>query len=569
MRYSEAFIPTMKEVPKDAEATSHKLMVRAGLVRRLGAGLYCYLPLGWRSLLKVIEIVRDEMDKAGAQEVLLPAIHPSELWERTGRIYELGDDMMKFKNRSDKLMVLGPTHEEVITWLVANEVRSYRQLPLNLYQIQTKFRDEPRPRFGVIRTCEFIMKDAYSFDTSWEGLDKSYQKMYKAYCRIFERCGLNYLVVEADPGVMGGDVSHEFMAESEYGEDKVLICDECGYSASRDVAERRQGEEGESLDTELDELKEVHTPGISTVEEVSSFLNVNPSQLLKTIIYKAGSEFIGALVRGDHEVNEVKLRKYLGRKDIRMATPDEIRNLTKAEVGFSGPVGLGIRLVADYDVKGMRNFVTGANKTDYHLMNVNLDRDFKVDEFADIRYVIDDDPCPRCNSGKLKSRTAIEIGHIFKLGTRYSQPLKAFFVDEGGKELPIIMGCYGIGINRIVAAYIEQNYDEKGIIWNTTLAPYQVIIICTNVAESKLSEMAEELYNYLSENGIEVLYDDRDVRAGIKFNDADLLGIPYQIIIGEKYLKEGKFELKTRDRKASYLIATKEDALRRIREIML
>ncbi|HDL09857.1 MAG TPA: proline--tRNA ligase [Candidatus Omnitrophica bacterium] len=559
MRFSTAFIPTLRQKPKEAEAVSHKLMVRSGMVRRLTSGIYCYLPLGWKVLKKVIDIVREEMDKTGAQEVLLPAIHPIELWEKTGRVHDLGDDMIKFKNRSDRIMALGPTHEEVITWLVAGEVHSYKQLPVILYQIQTKFRDEPRPRFGVIRTCEFIMKDAYSFHTDWDSLDIAYNEMYSAYSRIFERCGLDFVIVEADPGVMGGDVSHEFMALSQYGEDKVVVCSKCDYRTSLEIAERKPPEI-EIREKTFKEIKEVHTPGISSVEDVSRFLNVSPQQLLKTIIYKAGDKFIAALVSGDKEINEVKLRRHLGVKELRMAEPDEIKNITGAEVGFSGPVGLKVKKIADYDVEEMSNFVTGANKTDYHLKNVNIGRDFKIDEYADIRYVQQGDNCPKCGE-KLEIKNAIEIGHIFKLGTKYSQPLNAIFLDEKGKEHPIIMGCYGIGINRIIASYIEQNYDDKGIIWNRELTPFQFVIIPINMSDERIKTKAEEIYQFLMEKGCEVLYDDRDLRAGIKFNDAELIGIPEQIIIGDKYLKEGKIELKSRRTRESRLLSGPEDIL--------
>ncbi|OQX82954.1 MAG: proline--tRNA ligase [Candidatus Omnitrophica bacterium 4484_49] len=559
MRYSSAFIPTLREHPKEAEAVSHKLMLRAGMIRRLCSGVYCYLPLGWRVLKKVIQIVREEMDKAGAQEVLLPAIHPLELWEKTGRIHDLGDDMIKFKNRSDKTMALGPTHEEVITWLVAGEVRSYRQLPLILYQIQTKFRDEPRPRFGVIRTCEFIMKDAYSFHTDWDSLEEAYRKMYSAYVRIFERSGLNFLIVEADPGVMGGNVSHEFMALSQYGEDKVVVCRKCDYRTSLEIAERKSPEI-EIRKKTFKEIKEVHTPEISSVEDVSRFLNVPPQQLLKTMIYKAEDKFIAALVPGDKEINEVKLRRHLGVKELRMAEPHEIREITGGEVGFSGPLGLSIMKIADYDVKKMSNFVTGANKTNYHLINVNIGRDFEIDEFADIRYLQQGDACPKCGC-ELEIKNAIEIGHIFKLGTKYSQPLNAMFLDEEGKEHPVIMGCYGIGVNRIIASYIEQNYDDKGILWNRELAPFQFVIIPINMSDEKIKTKAEEIYQFLMEEGCEVLYDDRDLRAGIKFNDAELIGIPEQIIIGDKYLKEGKIELKSRRTRESRFLSGPGDIL--------
>ena len=564
MKFSEALISTSKEIPQEAEAVSHILMLRCGMIKRLSSGFYCYLPLGFRVLHKITNIIRQEMDKAGAQEVLLPAVHPQELWEKTGRLTVLGQDMIKFKNRNQKLMILGPTHEEVITWLVSQTVKSYKKLPLILYQIQTKFRDEPRPRFGVIRTSEFIMKDAYSFNSDWESLDESYQKMYQAYCRIFERCGLNYLAVEADPGAMGGDVSNEFMALSEFGEDKIVRCEKCAYSASREVAQRAEQIQKDVKTEPQKELTQVHTPGVKSVENVARFLKLPVQKLLKTIIYKSGSEFVAVLVRGDQEINEVKLRKYLKSGELRMATPEEIKQLTGAEVGFSGPLGLNIRLIADYDVKALKNCVTGANKTDYHLLNVNPGRDFKIKEFSDLRYIEEGDICPKCR-GRLEIKNAIEIGHIFKLGTRYSKPLGAKFIDKDGKEKEIIMGCYGIGVNRIAAAFIEQNYDQKGIIWKENIAPYKVILIATNTAQSAILKESDEIYDYLSGNNIEVLYDDRDIRAGMKFNDADLIGIPYQIIIGTKFLKEKKIEFRTRDKKISLDLDYKEQILEHIK----
>ncbi|MDP8234464.1 MAG: proline--tRNA ligase [Candidatus Saelkia tenebricola] len=545
MRFTKMLIPTLKEIPKEAEALSHRLMLRSGMIRRLASGLYCYLPLGWRVMLKVMTIIREEMNAEGAQEVLLPAIHPQELWEKTGRFAVLGDDMIKFKNRSDKSMVLGPTHEEIITWLLTQDVKSYKQLPQVLYQIQTKFRDEPRPRFGVVRTCEFIMKDAYSFNESWESLDESYKKMYHAYCRIFERCGVDFLAVEADPGIMGGDVSHEFMAISEFGEDKVVVCEKCNYLASKDVAQR--AEDSNQIDEKEQDVKEVYTPEITSVSEVSKFFKISPQKLLKTIIYKADSEFIAVILRGGNEVNENKLRKYLGVKELRMSSPEEIKHVTSSGVGFSGPVGLKIKIFADYDVKGIKNCVTGANRTDYHLINVNEGRDFKVEDFADLRQVEEGDLCFKCKS-ELKISNAIEIGHVFKLGTRYSDPLGAVFVDDNGKERNMIMGCYGIGVNRIIAAYIEQNYDQKGIIWSKGIAPFEVVVIATNIEDETIAKKAEQVYKYLLQEGIEVLYDDRLLRAGAKFNDADLIGISYQVVIGTKYLKEKKMEFRSRNK---------------------
>jgi prolyl-tRNA synthetase len=544
MRFSESFIPTIREVPKDAEAISHQLMLKSGMIRRLASGLYSYLPLGFKTLLKVTAIVREEMNRAGAQELLLPAIHPKELWQKSGRLETLGEDMIQFKSRSGKEMILGPTHEEVITWLVAKEVESYKQLPLILYQIQTKFRDEPRPRFGVIRTCEFIMKDAYSFNSSWESLDKSYNNIHKAYCNIFERCGLDYLSVEADPGIMGGDISHEFMAPSKYGEDTVVTCSSCSYAASLDVARRRAKTRAKEAGSKKP-LTEVHTPGISSVEDISKALKVPFENILKTIIYKCDSEFIAVVVRGESDVNEAKLRKALKCSSLRMATASEIKNQTGADIGFSGPLNLKLKIVADFDVKGISGAVLGANKKDFHLINASEERDFNIAEFFDIRDVKESDLCPEC-AKELKLNSAIEIGHIFKLGDRYSRPLEALFVDDQGKSSEIIMGCYGIGINRIAASFIEQNSDDKGIKWNTALAPYDLIIIATNTEDKDILKKSEELYKALQDAGAEVIFDDRPLRAGNKFNDADLIGIPYQLVVGSKYLKERKFELRKR-----------------------
>ncbi|MDP8216465.1 MAG: proline--tRNA ligase [Candidatus Kaelpia imicola] len=544
MRFSEGFLPTIRELPKDAEAISHQLMLKSGMIRRLASGLYSYLPLGFKTLLKVITIVREEMNKAGAQELLLPAIHPEELWQKTGRLSTLGEDIIQFKNRAGKNMILGPTHEEIVTWLVSKEIESYRQLPLVLYQIQTKFRDEPRPRFGVIRTCEFIMKDAYSFNANWESLDDSYKKIHQAYCNIFESCGLNYLSVEADPGIMGGDISHEFMAPSEYGEDRVVLCSSCNYSASLDVA-RRKEEVVKGEESRGEPVKEVYTPGVSSVADVSGVLGVSAEKLLKTIIYRSGNSFIAVVVRGESDVNEAKLRKKLKCSELRMATTSEIKSETGADAGFSGPLGLKLRTIADFDVRGISGAVAGANRKDYHLVNLSEGRDFKLDEFCDIRNVKESDLCPECGKA-LKIQSAIEIGHIFKLGNRYSKPLEALFVDDKGNSSEIIMGCYGIGINRIAASFIEQNNDTKGIIWNSALAPYKVIIIATNIDDEEILRKSEEIYQFLEKSGLEVLFDDRPIRAGNKFNDADLIGIPYQIVVGSNYVKEGKFELRKR-----------------------
>lgn len=564
MRWSKAFIPTLKEIPKEAEAISHILMLRAGLIRKLTSGTYTYLPLGWKVLNKIINIVREEMDKTGAQEILMPAMHPKELWEKTGRYSLLkGDILITYNDRHGKEIVFGPTHEEIVTYLVSGEIRSYKQLPQILYQIQTKFRDEPRPRFGIIRTSEFIMKDAYSFDCDWEGLEKSYKKMYDAYCRIFERCGLNFIPVEADPGMMGGDVSHEFMAPTENGEDKIVVCKSCNYSASLDRAECKESLPYSLQSKDLKPMKEVDTPGISTVEKVSKFLKVTPQDLVKTIILLADGKEIAVLVRGDYELNLVKLMRYLKVENLVMADEKTIEKVTGGPLGFSGPVGLkGIRILADYSLKNLYNFVTGANKPDKHLINVNLNRDFKVEEFGDFRYFTSSDKCPRCGS-EVSLKTALEIGHIFKLGTKYSSALRAYFLDREGKEKPMIMGCYGIGINRIMAAFIEQNYDENGIIWNKSLSPFELLLLPIEQGESLIRETAEKLYEELIEKGVSCLFDDREVSAGVKFKDADLLGIPMRLVIGKKFIDKRMLELNLR-KKGEVIPLRLEEAIEKI-----
>ena len=546
MRWTNALIPTLKEDPQDAEAVSHKLMVRTGLIRKLSAGVYSYLPLGFKVLNKVITIVREEMNAKGAEEVLLPAIQPIELWERTGRIKDLGEDMITFVDRHNKRNVLGPTHEEVITDLVANNVKSYKDLPLTLYQIQTKFRDEPRPRFGVIRSREFIMKDAYSFDTDVEGLDVSYKKMYDAYCAIFERCGLKYIPVEADTGVMGGDVSHEFMVPSENGEDIIVMCKSCGYAASVAVAAVVQRVSKASARGKPAPMKEVDTPGVSTIDKVSKMLGRPPEKLIKTLIYTADDKPVAVLIRGDHQANEAKIKRLLKCQKLQMADDATIRGVTGGPVGFSGPIGLkGVSLIADYALKDSENFAAGANKQDKHLIDVNVDRDFKVDIWADLRYITDKDTCPKC-SKEIGISHAIEIGHTFKLGTKYSSSLGAKYLDKSGTRKDIIMGCYGIGINRIVASAIEVGNDKNGIIWPAQIAPYRVLVMPLNMADKKISDTAEMIYKKLYSSGIDVLLDDRDQRAGFKFKDADLLGIPVQIIVGQKLADEDAVEVKRR-----------------------
>ncbi|MBI4222648.1 MAG: proline--tRNA ligase [Planctomycetes bacterium] len=533
MKWSQTLIPTLKESPAEAEIDSHKLMIRAGLIRRITSGAYAYLPLGTLALNKVISIVREEMNRAGAVEVFLPALQPLDLLEESGRLAVFGDDLITFEDRHGKTTALGPTHEEIITNIVKNEMNSYRQFPITLYQIQTKFRDETRPRFGVLRSKEFIMKDAYSFDVDYDGLNKSYKSMYDAYCRIFDRCGLDYIVVEADSGAMGGDVSHEFMVPSPVGEDILVRCLKCGYSANRERAETAPIPQENHIT--LQAMKEVHTPNKHTIQEVSDFLNVGPHQMVKTMIYISGGQPVAVLLRGDHEVNETKLTRVLGQETVALADRNTIEHVTGAHVGFAGPVGLKIKIIADQAVSILRNFVTGANKSDTHLLDVNPDRDFKIDQIANIRYVTRGDKCPKC-SHELDVSQGIEVGHVFKLGTKYSDALKARFLDANGKENSIIMGCYGIGINRIIASLIERSHDENGIIWPLSLAPYQVIIIPVNVNDTNSMGMANSIYDDLTNNeGTDVLLDDRDQRPGVKFKDADLIGIPIKIIIGKKF----------------------------------
>ena len=568
MKWSQSLIPTLKENPSEAEIDSHKLMIRAGLIRRITAGAYAYLPLGTLVLNKVINIVREEMNRAGAIEVFLPALQPLNLLEESGRLNVFGDDLITFEDRHGKTTALGPTHEEIITDIVGNEINSYRQLPITLYQIQTKFRDETRPRFGVLRSKEFIMKDAYSFDIDYEGLNKSYKLMYDAYCRIFDRCGLDYIVVEADSGAMGGDVSHEFMVPSSVGEDVLIRCLKCGYSANRERAEFAPIPKENHVT--LQTVKEVLTPNKHTIQEVSTFLKVSSSKMVKTMIYISNGEPIAVLLRGDHEVNETKLTKVLGQEAVALALAladhTTIEHVTGARLGFAGPVGLKTRIIADQAVSVLSNFVTGANKSDFHLLNVNTERDFKIDQIANVRYVTKGDKCPKCNHD-LDISQGIEIGHVFKLGTKYSDALKAKFLDTSGKEKSMIMGCYGIGVNRIIASLIERSHDENGIIWPLLLAPYKVIIIPVNVSDTNSMQMANSIYEDLSNNpGIEVLLDDRDLRPGVKFKDADLIGIPIKIIIGRKFTETKELEIKLR-KSGEIFLARHENIKSKIKEL--
>jgi prolyl-tRNA synthetase len=545
MRYSEIFLPTLREVPSDAEIISHQLMIRTGMIRKLTSGIYTYLPLGYRVIQKVEKIIREEMNRAGAQEIYMPTIQPRELWEESGRWNHYGKELLRFRDRHERECCLGPTHEEVVTDLVRNEIKTYRQLPKNLYQIQTKFRDEIRPRFGVMRCREFSMKDAYSFDVNEEGVDISYKKMFDAYSRIFQRCGLKFRAVEADTGSIGGSFSHEFMVIADSGEDALVFCSNCEYAANLEKAEvailnRREIRKEEFLPLEL-----VHTPDMKSIEEVCAFLNVTPSDVVKTMIYSADNVPVAVLVRGDEEVNEIKVKNYLGCDAVEKASDDMIYDVTGAPRGFAGAVGIKAKMIADYSLINMANFVMGANKPDYHVKNVNIGRDFSVGAFADLRIVRENDLCPRCGS-PLKFARGIEVGHVFKLGTKYSKAMKAIYLDKNGKEQYMVMGCYGIGIGRTVAAAIEQNYDENGIIWPLPIAPYHVIITPVNVNDEPIRRVSEDLYKSLSEKGIEVILDDRDERAGVKFKDADLIGIPLRVTVGHKSLADGRIEIKIR-----------------------
>ncbi|MBU1487398.1 proline--tRNA ligase [bacterium] len=566
MKLSHLFPPTLFEEPQEAEVASHKLMIRAGLIRMLASGIYSFLPLGKKVLDKVSRIIKEEMDGIGGQDLLMPALHPAELWQETGRWQAYGPDMFKLKDRKGRDFGLGPTHEEIITHLVRNEVRSYRQLPLMLYQIQVKFRDEPRPRFGILRGREFIMKDAYSFDLDKEGLDKNYEKAYQAYCRIFERCGLDFVACEAESGLIGGDISHEFMVLAPNGEDRVVGCSSCDYAANLEKAEVGTKCGMRNAECGMRNLELLPTPGMKTVGEVGGFLKVSPSKLVKTLIYEVEGKVVAALIKGDQEINESKLAKACQGKKPTLASPETIKEVTGAPVGFAGPVGLSnIRIIADNSLRSGDNFVVGANKEDAHYINANIERDFKVDNFYDLKVARDGDPCPRCE-GSLKISPAIELGHVFKLGTKYSEKMKAVYKDEKGEDKPIIMGCYGIGVTRIIAAVIEVSHDPNGIIWPAPIAPFQVHIICVNTADSFQSELAFQIYKELKEKGFEVLIDDRDERPGRKFKDADLIGIPLQVTVGKKSVS-GQIELTLR-KTGEKLFWPGEDLVSKIRELL-
>ncbi len=542
MRMSKLFLSTLREIPAEAETVSHQLMLRAGIIRKLAAGVYSFLPLGYKVLRKVENIVREEMDRAGAQELIMSALLPAESYQASGRWDVFGANMFRLKDRNGRDFCLGPTHEEIFTDTVKSCLKSYRQLPVTLYQIQNKYRDESRPRFGIIRSREFVMKDAYSFDRTWEGLDESYNKMYDAYCRIFDRLGLDYIVVDADSGAMGGSGSQEFMVKSEVGEDTICYCPTCKYAANVEKAECIISDK--ELEAPLD-MKKIHTPDVKTIEELVAFLNTDSTKFVKTLIYSAGEKTVAVMVRGDREVNEVKLANYLGinSDDLELATASVVTEVTGAKVGFAGPVGLKIPVIMDKEVSIMSNFVVGANETDYHYINVNT-KDFES-SVCDVRTIVAGDPCPKCGK-PIETTQGIEVGHIFKLGTKYTDALDCTYLDENGKAQTIIMGCYGIGVSRTIAAAIEQYADDNGIIWPMAIAPYQAVVCPVNVKDEAQLKLAESIYEKLLSLGIEVLIDDREERAGVKFKDADLIGIPVRITVGKK-ASEGICEFKLRN----------------------
>ena len=554
MRMSKLFVQTLREFPSDAEVISHKFLVKAGFIRKLTSGVYNYLPLMWRVLKKVENIVREEMDNAGAQELLMPFVQPKELWEESGRWEVYGRELMRLKDRHDREMCLGPTHEEIITAIARDGLKSYKQLPVNLYQIQSKFRDEVRPRFGLLRGREFIMKDAYSFSTSQEDLEREYENMAKAYKRIFDRCGLPTKMVQSDSGAIGGSVSHEFMVitDTDAGENDVFYCDDCDYSANSNHAiSNLPDAKTDGREYGFTEYKVVDTPNIKTIDEVCAFLNIDPTIVCKSLVYIADKDPVIALIRGDKQVEETKLMNAVGAIDIRIATPEEIEEVMQkngfgAKAGFIGPMGMkNVKIIADNTLKELKNFVIGANENDKHKVGVNFGAEIPEVEFADIRLVEAGELCPQCGK-PLKVTRGIEVGNIFQLGTKYSQPMNAVYTDVDGKAKPYIMGCYGIGISRTAAAAVEAHYDDWGIKWPVAIAPYQAIVVPVSTKDELQMKVAENIYKSLKDAGIEVVIDDRDERPGVKFKDADLIGFPFRITVG-KSIQNGNVEFVTRE----------------------
>jgi prolyl-tRNA synthetase len=567
VRASQYYLPTLRQAPAEAEIASHRLLLRGGYIRPLAAGVFSFLPLGLRVLRKVEEIVREEMNRAGAVEVLLPVLHPRELWERTGRWTTFQPRPLRTKDRNEREFCLGPTHEEVITDLVARDVTSYKQVPLTLYQIQTKFRDEIRPRGGLIRVKEFTMKDAYSFDSDESGLDRSYLAMYNAYVRIFERLELPVQIVEAEAGSMGGHDTREFMVLNESGEDTIFICDTCGYSANAECAAvkppapapPRPRTEGPRL---------VSTPNARTIDAVCAMLNLPADRLIKTLLYRAGDQFVAALVRGDRELNEFKLAGFLRVSDLQMATPEEIERVTGGPVGFSGPIGLAesVRVIADCEIAAVSDAVVGANQADAHLVGADPGVDFAPEAYTDLREAVHGDPCGKC-AGTLQAHRAIEVGHVFKLGTKYSAALDAVVDDEHGVQQPLIMGCYGIGVSRIVAALAEMHHDENGLAWPPAVAPFPVAVLLLDPEREDLAATAEKIAADLEAAGYETLLDDRGERAGVKFKDADLIGYPLRVVVGRKTAESGEVELRRR-RDGAEATARPEDIVARVQALL-
>lgn len=564
MRVSELFLATQREIPADAEIPSHRLMLRAGLIRKMASGVYSFMPMGYRTYRKVEAVIREEMDKAGAQELIMPALLPAEAYQGSGRWEKFGPEMFRLTDRGGRSFCLGPTHEEPFTETVRDSIRSYKQLPVTLYQIQHKYRDEKRPRFGVIRAREFVMKDAYSFDVDEAGLDISYKKMYDAYRAIFDRLGLDYTIVDADSGAMGGSGSQEFMVKSEVGEDAICFCDECGYAANEEKAgwTRPAPETSEEL-----AIEKIHTPDVKTIEELCGYLNCGPDAFVKTILYNIDGKFVAAMCRGDRDINETKLGNLYDATEMELASFADVEMITGAKVGFAGPVGLKqkIDIVVDPEVEGMKNFVVGACETDYHFKNVNIGRDFKADKVADITNAKAGDICPKCGKGKLGMARGVEVGHIFKLGTKYSDALRCVYLDNNGKEHSMVMGCYGIGVSRVLAAIIEQYHDDDGIIWPSVVAPYKIIVVPTKANDEELMTVANKIYDDLTKAGCEVLIDDRNERPGVKFKDADLLGIPLRITVGRR-AGEGIVEVKRRDSQETSEIPV-DEAIKLAKEI--
>lgn len=559
MRASRYYAPTLRQAPVEAELPSHKLLVRGGFIRPLSAGIFSWLPLGLRVLRKVEDIVREEMNRAGAVEVHLPVLAPRELWEQSGRWDTFQPTPFRVQDRTERWFCLGPTHEEVITDLVAADLTSYRSLPVTLYQIQVKFRDEMRPRGGLLRVKEFLMKDAYSFDVDREGLDRSYDAQYEAYLRIFERLALPVVVVQADAGSMGGSDTREFMVLTEAGEDTVFMCDQCDYAANAECAALRPVEPAKHPDR-AGEAALVETPDMKTVEDVCRFLDTTPDNLAKTLLYVADGRMVAAMVRGDRELNEFKLRNLVGAEALRMANPEEVLQATGAQIGFSGPAQLHdeVEIIADHEIAAMSDFVVGANQDDAHLVGVDVDRDFVVDRWADIRAAVVGDHCPECDEGLLRIARAIEMGHVFKLGTRYSTALGATFLDEHGHEQVAVMGCYGFGVSRAVAALVELHHDDDGIAWPLSVAPFHVCILLLDPDVAELAQVAEQLEQQLGGEGFEVMVDDRDERPGVKFKDADLIGYPLHIVVGKRTAQEGNVEVRRRRDRAERVVPVAE-----------